>query len=124
MTMPAASGSPGLTPQLIAAREAAFGDLRTFIRDGLTAGPGITTRTLIEHAQAAQPASMRPENGEDLAVAARDYQEAKNHLAHSQRILAREVANSVDAGMSVAEAARIAGVQRHTIYSWCFEAKR
>lgn len=76
----------------------------------------------LERAKAAQPASMRPENGEDLAVAARDYQEAKAHLAHSQRILAREVANSVDAGMSVAEAARIAGVQRHTIYSWCWEA--
>lgn len=84
----------------------------------------MTTLELIANAQEAQPASMLPENGEDLAVAARDYQEAKAHLAHSQRILAREVTNSVDAGMSVAEAARIAGVQRHTVYSWVFEASK
>lgn len=71
-----------------------------------------------------QPDEFKPELGTDLGIAARDYAEAVAHMQHSQRILAREVANSVDAGMSVAEAARIAGVQRHTVYSWCFEAKR
>lgn len=71
-----------------------------------------------------QPDEFKPELGEDLQIAARDYTEAVAHMRHTERILARETANSVDAGMSVAEAARIAGIQRHTVYSWCFEAQK
>lgn len=75
-------------------------------------------RELIETAQAAQPAEMRPENGEDVREAGRQFAETRARHKWATLLLAKEVRNAHRAGLSVQDCARLAGVTRRTAYKW------